>query len=248
MAMWAGAVMEPGPHVPMMHLTPYPLGVAYLTVNIKGARFHNEDVPGYAYSNAILRQPGRTAWQVFDSKYPEELSNMGIGLGKFTSVTDVAKEYPEMQYTLTREFVEKETVQADNIEELAEKMNVPAHSLRATVTRYNELARMGKDLDFGKRADRLTSIDRPPYYAGKDRGLTGFLCILGGLNVNDRMQALDKDFEPISGLYLAGNTIGNRFGCDYPTMVPGISHGMALHFGRIAGANAAKSTILERKR
>jgi len=246
MAMWAGAVMEPGPHVPMMHVTPYPLGVAFLNVNIKGERFQNEDVPGYAYSNAVLHQPGRTGWQVFDSKYPEELPKMGIGLGKFNSVTDDIKEYPEMQYTLTREFVEKETVQADTIEELAEKMMVPADSLHATVTRYNELARLGKDFDFGKRADRLTTIDHPPYFAGKDKGLNGYLCILGGINVNDGMQALDKNFEPIPGLYLAGNTMGNRFGCDYPTMVPGISHGMCLHFGRTAGANAAKSAIQER--
>jgi hypothetical protein len=61
---------------------------------------------------------------------------------------------------------------------------------------------------------------------------------MGGLNQNTRLQALDKDWKVIPGLYLAGNTMGNRFAVDYPTIVPGISHGMALHFGRVAGQNA----------
>ena len=54
---------------------------------------------------------------------------------------------------------------------------------------------------------------------------------------------MDNDWKVIPGLYLAGNTVGNRFAVDYPTICPGISHGMALHFGRVAGINA---TTLER--
>ena len=115
-------------------------------------------------------------------------------------------------------------------------MAVPAGALKATVARYNELARLGKDLDFGKRADRLTTIDRPPYYASK--GFYLLLAVMGGLNINTKLQALDKDWQAIPGLYLAGNTMGNRFSGDYPTMCPGLSHGMAIHFGRIAGLNA----------
>jgi fumarate reductase flavoprotein subunit len=136
-----------------------------------------------------------------------------------------------------RESVERKSLTANTIEELAEKMNVPVETFKATIKRYNELAEMGKDLDFNKRADRLTAIDRPPFYAGKGR--YRLLAVMGGLNVNTRLQALDKDREIIPGLYLAGNTMGNRFAVDYPTMAPGISHGMALHFGRIAGYNAA---------
>jgi fumarate reductase flavoprotein subunit len=116
-------------------------------------------------------------------------------------------------------------------------MELPVDVFTATVARYNELARLGKDLDFGKRPDRLTTIEKPPFYAGK--GFYGLLTVMGGLNLNTRMQALDRDWEVIPGLYLAGNTMGNRFAVDYPTLAPGLSHGMALHFGRIAGKNAA---------
>ncbi|MGI5936321.1 MAG: hypothetical protein ACOX7I_05940 [Oscillospiraceae bacterium] len=43
----------------------------------------------------------------------------------------------------------------------------------------------------------------------------------------------------IKGLYVAGNVQGNRFAVDYPTLLPGISHSIALVFGRAAGFNAA---------
>ena len=121
--------------------------------------------------------------------------------------------------------------------ELAQKMGVPQGVFESTVVRYNELARLRKDLDFGKRTDRLWILDKPPYYAGK--GGYELLVIMGGINVNTRLQALNKDWEVIPGLYAGGNVVGNRFAVDYPLIIPGISHGMALVYGRIAGINAA---------
>ena len=227
MAIWIGAVMEPGPHIPMIHGPAGPLlSSAFLQVNLMGERFQNEDVPIQSNVNAVERQPGKVAWQVFDSKYPEELPYHGIGLGKIIVATEEI-----------RQKVAKAAIMADSIEELAVKMKMPVETFKATVRRYNKLAHMGRDLDFGKRPDRLFPIDRPPYYAGK----SGYdlLAVLGGLNINWKLQPLDKDWEIIPGIYLAGNTMGNRFAVDYPTMCPGLSHGMAIHFGRIAGLNAA---------
>ncbi len=227
MAMWIGAVMEPGPHVPMIHGPAGPLlSSAFLQVNLMGERFQNEDVPIQSNVNAVERQPGRVAWQVFDSRYPEELPYLGIGLGKIIIATEKIQEK-----------VARAAIMADSIEELAVKMKMPVEVFKATVKRYNELARMGRDLDFGKRPDRLFPIDKPPYYAGK--GGYDLLAVLGGLNINWKLQPLDKDWEVIPGIYLAGNTMGNRFAVDYPTICPGLSHGMAIHFGRIAGLNAA---------
>ena len=227
MAIWIGAVMEPGPHIPMIHGPAGPLlSSAFLQVNLMGERFQNEDVPIQSNVNAVERQPGKVAWQVFDSKYPEELPYHGIGLGKIIIATQMIQQK-----------VAGAAVMAHSIEELAVKMKMPVEAFKATVRRYNTLARMGRDLDFGKRPDRLFPIDRPPYYAGK----SGYdlLAVLGGLNINRKLQPLDKDWEVIPGIYLAGNTMGNRFAVDYPTMCPGLSHGMAIHFGRIAGLNAA---------
>ncbi len=226
MAMWIGAVMEPTPHAPMIHGPAGPLlSSAFLQVNLMGERFQNEDVPIQSNINAVERQPGKTAWQVFDSKYPEEIPYHGIGLGKIIVATEkIQQEVAEVSIT------------ADSIEELAIKMKLPVKTFKATVKRYNKLARLGKDLDFGKRPDRLSTVDRPPFYAGKNG--YSLLAVMGGLIVNMNLQPLDKNWKVIPGLFLAGNTMGNLFSGDYPTMCPGLSHGMAIHFGRIAGLNA----------
>ena len=118
---------------------------------------------------------------------------------------------------------------------------MPFRALRSTVNRYNKLARMGKDLDFGKRPDRLTPIEKPPFYASVLQ--QAFLVVLGGLNTNIKLQPLDADRKVIPGIYLAGNTVGNRFAVDYPTMCPGLTHGMAWTTGRLAGLSAAADTI-----
>ena len=226
MAMWIGAVMEPGPHAPMSHAPAGPLGTdPFLHVNIEGVRYENEDVPGQSIANSLARQTHQTAWQVFDSKWPEEIPRMGVGLWRLYKVDDFVMERVE------------KAVKADTIEELARKINVPVKTFRATVDRHNRLARMGKDLDFGKRPDRLTTIEKTPFYAGLAE--PEFLVVLGGLNTNIKLQALDADGQVIPGLYLAGNTVGNRFAVDYPTMCPGLSHAMAWTNGRFAGLNAA---------
>lgn len=227
MGMWAGGVMEPGPHAPMSHAALGPMGVnPFLRVNILGRRYENEDVPGQCVANALVRQPGRKVWQVFDAKWPEEIGRMGLGLGRFYETSEMVRV----------RFAEQ-AVRADTLPELAAKMGVPVEQFVATVERYNQLAREGRDADFGKRADRLTTIEKPPYYAGVL--VQEFLVVLGGLNTDPQLRMLDKAGAPIAGIYLAGNTVGNRYAVDYPTMCPGLSHGMAWTMGRLAGLNAA---------
>jgi fumarate reductase flavoprotein subunit len=227
MAMWIGAVMEPGPHAPVAHAAIGALGNSpHLRVNIEGDRYENEDVPGQSIANSLVRQPGKRVWQVCDSKWEEELPRMGVGLGKFRVINEAV-----------RARFKENAVEAGTIEELAAKIKVPVAKFKATVDRYNELARLGKDLDFGKRPDMLTTIDRPPFYAGVVR--QEILVVLGGLNTNIKFQPLDADRNVIRGLYLGGNTVGNRFAVDYPTMCPGLTHGMAWVFGWLVGQYAA---------
>jgi fumarate reductase flavoprotein subunit len=225
-----GGVMQSAPHAPMAHATAGPMGNApFLRVNLEGERYENEDVTAQSIANSLAGQPERKAWQVFDSKWEGELTRMGIGLGRFWEA-----------HPIIRTAFEKETVTADTIEGLAGKMQVPAKAFKATAERYNQLAGIGKDLDFGKYSDRLTTIDKPPFYAGLSR--REFLVVLGGLNTNLRLQPLDADRKVIPGLYLAGNMVGNRFAIDYPVMCAGLSHGMAYVTGRLAGQNAAAET------
>ena len=231
MGMLIGGVMEPGPHAPMSHATVGPSGAnAFLRVNILGERFENEDVPAQSSANSIVRQPGKRVWQVFDSKWESELPFMGYGLGTYSETNDNVRQQ-----------VQDMCVKADTIEGLAKKMDVPAKVFKATIDRYNQLVKTGKDLDYGKRADRFFAVEKPPFYAGIIE--QHILVVLGGLITNPQFQLLDAERKVIPGIYLAGNTVGNRFAVDYPTMCAGLSHGFAWLSGRLSGlATAAEKT------
>ncbi len=227
MAMLIGAVMEEGFGAPMSHATVPVTGAnAFLRVNTLGERYENEDVPAQSQANSLVRQPGKKVWQIFDAKWENELSLMGFGLGTFNRATD-----------MTRANVRMNAVQSDSLKGLAEKTGLPFETFKTTVERINLLAHRGRDLDFGKRADRLTTVERPPFYASLIE--QHILVVLGGLITNTRFQPLDSERRVIPGLYLAGNTVGCRFAVDYPTMVAGLSHSFAWVSGRLTGQYAA---------
>lgn len=241
MGMWIGAAIDDPPHCAMLFdfttwskeslfdLARQP----WLYVNLNGERFMNEDLPwGYECSQ-IMQQPGGVAWSVWDDKWEQEVVKMrsqcckNMGPPTYLWHTKWLGEAVERGNVLT----------APTIEELAQKMEVPVKNFKATVARYNELVRKGKDLDFGKHPDRLTTLEKPLFYACKMTAV--FLVILGGLKINTSLQVLDTEGNVIPGLYAAGNVSGSFFGSQYPTTVPGLSHSRAWTFGRLAGLNAA---------
>jgi succinate dehydrogenase/fumarate reductase flavoprotein subunit len=133
-------------------------------------------------------------------------------------------------------------VKADTIEELAVKMNVPPANLRKTVDRYNELVDKGADEDFGKRKELLFPIKKPPFYGGLMK--SALLTTTSGLRVDNRLQVLDEQEEPLGGLYAVGNVQGDMFAVDYPTIFPGLSHGRCVTFGRLVGLHLAGRNVL----
>ena len=61
------------------------------------------------------------------------------------------------------------------------------------------------------------------------------LVTLTGLETNGDLQVVNQNYEPIPGLYAAGNTLGGRYGLQYTTPFAGNSIGMAMTHGRVAG-------------
>lgn len=246
MALWVGAAMDEAPHAPMYFdqgleglppaYKPVPITrQPWLGVNLRGERFANEDLPYGYVCNAILQQPGHMKWAVWDTKWPEEAP-------KFRMTACKALRPPLHDPTEIENLIKKGVIKSANtLDELARKMGVPAETFKATVARYNELAKLGKDLDFGKRSECLTTIERAPFYAAK-LGVC-LLVTLGGLKVNEKLQVLDTENNVIPGLYAAGNTAGCFFANDYPNIMPGLSHGRALTFGWLAGKNAAAERV-----
>lgn len=253
MAMWAGAVMEDGPYAPMTHsLGTNSVGIdPFLMVNQDGKRFANEDVGAQELQNAIKRQKGGVSYQIFDSKWKEQLSTMPQCFGGVThyippeqeaeyehAINHFAAGYASDTY-FQGEIEQGSIIPADSIEELAKAVNIPADALVETVERYNELAHAGKDADFSKVSTRLFPVENPPYYA-VPFGDSGMLVLIGGIDCDVDCRALDAEKNPVPGLFVAGNTMGGRFLVDYPVTVAGASHSMAMSFGRLAGRKAAE--------
>ena len=61
------------------------------------------------------------------------------------------------------------------------------------------------------------------------------LVTLCGMLTDDKQNVLDVNRKPIKGLYVAGNTLGGRYGLAYSTPTGGNSIGMALTHGRVVG-------------
>jgi fumarate reductase flavoprotein subunit len=227
MAMWIGAVMEKTPHAPLNDIQ-HALGTdPFLLVNRYGERFCNEDLDTEAMARQAEEQHG--CWLIVDATWPDDIQHMGIGFLR------AFKDSPKARKIFQEKVKSGAVLEANSIEALAEKMAVPVESFKKTIDRYNELVKKGHDLDFGKRSDRLTAIDTAPFYANWNPNPVRPMCIFGGLLTNDRLQAVDADRNVIPGLYLAGNTVGGRFKEAYPLLCPGISHGMALTHGYLAG-------------
>jgi fumarate reductase flavoprotein subunit len=245
MGLWVGAAMDEAPHCVQYedgggpHLEGplrYGVGIArqpWLNVNVKGDRYVNEDLVWTLIASADLSQPEHMKWAIWDEKWRDiaKVERMG-------SAHSIYSEFHGTTPELTEEKIRNGSIlKDDTIEGLAKKMEIPYDKLKATIDRYNELVKLGKDLDFGKDPSKLTPIDKPPYYAAKQGA--SLLVTLGGLKINPRLQVLDTESNVIPGLYAAGNVSGSFFANDYPQNVPGLTHGRAFTFGRLAGLNAA---------
>ena len=234
MAYWSGAAFEDASWALSMHLLAYSLFTFFfLHVNRLGKRFMNEDTWVQAKAIRCLMQPqGDFAFSIFDSKWFNEVGErVHLSGGQFTEplITFYGDKWSEengIDKTIER-YVEKGTCfKADTLEELAEKMEVPVENLKATVARYNELYKLGDDVDYGKQSALLTSIDKPPYYALKWG--PALLNVHGGVIIDPQMRVLDKDSQPIPGLLAVGNVSGGLYGVDYPLLLNGNSHSRAL--------------------
>ena len=126
---------------------------------------------------------------------------------------------------------------ANTPEELAEKIGVSPENFAATVAAYNEACATGEDKAFFKQEKYLRPLSTPPFYAVALA--TGTMGSAGGIRINGNMQVVDKDYEPIPGLYAVGLDATGLYGDSYNMEVPGAANGFAHTSGRIAGRHFA---------
>ena len=216
----------------------------WLKVNAYGKRFMNESGTYENILHADEFQKGHCHYTLFDSnwvQYAEQFKMHGCSrMFPFENGADPNISWKVVKEKMLPGLIEKGyVVQADTIEELAQKLGLPAKTLQATVTRYNELAKSGNDVDYGKEPHRLTPVNKAPFYGAKNTGW--MLCTLDGIQIDTNMNAIDTEGNPIPGLYVVGNDSGGYFASEYPNLATGMACGRTVTFGRLVGLKLAKA-------
>ena len=130
---------------------------------------------------------------------------------------------------------------ANTLEELAEMMAVDQATFLDTIASYNDAFAKGLKTEpaFGKPLGASKPFDTPPYYAIQIFPLARKN--FGGVKTDMRCRVLDKHFEPIKGLYAAGELAGMAGGhINGKAGLEGTMLGPSLFSGRVAGGWAAQ--------
>jgi 3-oxosteroid 1-dehydrogenase len=211
-------------------------------VNGAGQRFVNEAAPYGDVVHVMYEKDTPTsrhipAWMITDQRYRNRYLFKDLS---------PALPYPEAWYrsgALVKDWT---------VEGLAARIGVPPANLRATVTRFNALARAGRDTDFHRGDSRydayfadltntpspcLAELVLPPYYAMKI--VPGDLGTNGGMRTDARARVLRDDNTVIPGLYAAGNASSAVMGYGYAGA--GSTLGPAMTFGYVAARDIAES-------
>ena len=204
-------------------------------VNQQGRRFHNEALSGgNSASPALLAQKPRHAWAIMDAPMT---ASMEIADPYYRDGDKVVRA-KVIELLDNSPFIRK----ADTLAELARKMEVDAPAFLATVERYNKACAQGlaSEPEFGKPLKASKAFDTPPFYAVQIFPLARKN--FGGVKTDLKCRVLDKHFEPIAGLYAAGEVAGMAGGhINGRAGLEGTMLGPSLFSGRVAGGWAAQS-------
>ena len=208
----------------------------YIWVNQQGKRFHNElKSGGNSASPALLAQNPRHAWAIVDTPMVAKLE---IADPYYRDGDKVSRRKVEGLLDESP-FIRK----ADTLEELAKKIEVDVPTFLDTVARYNKAFDQGmaNEPEFGKPLKLSKKFDTPPYYAIQMFPLARKN--FGGIKTDIRCRVLDKHFEPIKGLYAAGEASGMAGGhINGRAGLEGTMLGPSIFSGRVAGGWAAQET------
>lgn len=200
----------------------------FLKVNLDGERFCNESGPYDYMLHSAWLQPHHTYVDIWDANAKEEAEAMNeVGCCRLFPFQNGAQNnipFDVVWDRMNQGLIDDGYIQvADTIEELAEKLNIPADTLAATVERYNGFCETGDDTDYYKEANRLAPVSTPPYYGVRTGAWQ--LATFDGLLINTHMQVLNQDNDPIEGLYALGDCSGGFFCVSYPNLFTGLACG-----------------------
>jgi flavocytochrome c len=206
----------------------------YLWFNQQGKRFHNESMTGGASATpALLAQNPPHAWAIADTPM---LAKIDVA-DPYYRRGDVIDRAKVQELLDNSPYIKK----AQSLEELGKKTDVQnIENFIAEIEEYNACFDAGPDREprFGKSLKGSKKFDTPPYYAIQIFPLARKN--FGGVKTDLRCRVLNKYFEPIAGLYAAGEVAGMAGGhINGKAGLEGTMLGPSIFSGRVAGAWAA---------
>jgi len=223
----------------------------FLALDPSGERFVNEEffvTEALSYGASALRRAGY-AYIVFTQDQLDAMIERGLwGVLSEDTINGLklrARIVVPSYYTLGDEMAEAlekgEAFKADTLEALGEAIGFVDQSIYLkTIADYQEVLATGNDPLFGKRTDMMPDLNNGPYYAVKV--ISAIDGTYNGIRVNENLQALDGSYQPISGLYVAGQDSGGYFSYPYYT-----GAGWTQGYAWVSGSIAAKHAIANMK-
>jgi fumarate reductase flavoprotein subunit len=212
-------------------------------VNKKGRRYIDETASFNYYEsvNVLVQQPECASFALFDAAIVRSITENGLSNvpSGFEFGERQRNRLPDGLEDLLQSQADKGVIKiSDSWDDIANWIGADRTVLKATIEEYNAGCDRGYDPVFAKDRTYLQPLRLPPYYAVKS-GAT-MLNTIGGIKVNENMEVLDKDDNPIPGLFAAGVDVGGWSSDTYCADLPGTAFGFAINSGRIAGGNAWK--------
>jgi predicted oxidoreductase len=207
----------------------------YIWVNQQGRRFHNEALSGgNSATPALMAQSPPHAWAIMDTPMT---ATMEIADPYYRDGDKVVRA-KVVELLNNSPFIRK----AHRLDELAKRMEVDVPTFLATVERYNNACeqRLETEPELGKPLASSKAFDTPPYYAVQIFPLARKN--FGGVKTDLQCRVLDRHFEPITGLYAAGEVAGMAGGhINGRAGLEGTMLGPSIFSGRVAGGWAAQA-------
>ena len=187
-----------------------------IQINLEGRRFSNEHQGYSEQAVAVLAQPDKTAFNIFDSR----LRDLGQKFEDFRNAADSGA-----------------VITANTLDELAGRIGVNEAALAATMQECSALADSGKADEFGRAFNHETLLS-PPYCAVK---VTGALFhTQGGLLVDGQARVKRSDGSVFESLFACGGAACGVSGPDVSGYLSGNGLLTALALGHLAGGYAAQ--------
>lgn len=159
-------------------------------VNSLGQRFVDESDPdNQKQEHAVLEQPGKTFWAVFDS-------------AALIGGPSLIRGWTPEDYRRAANEGRREVWCADSLETLASSSGVDPSGLLNTITEWNSRIEEGHVAS----AAGAWPVKHPPFFAVRCRG--AILTTFSGLAADADLRILSENGDPIHGLFGIGEVLG----------------------------------------